>query len=105
MFSDFFNGENFLGRIQSKSLKQKDIKVKVYRIISKHGITAKTKSFLSMNSDLGPSDEITQEKILFEINFQNMKMLYEPYKDLFASGKYYIKLITISSVKNTEYEK
>lgn len=58
-----------------------------------------------MNSDLGPPDEITQEKILFEINFQNMKMLYEPYKDLFASGKYYIKLITISSVKNTEYEK
>ena len=100
MFSDFFNGENFLGRIQSKSLKQKDIKVKVYRIISKHGITAKTKSFLSMNSDLGPPDEITQEKILFEINLQNTKMLYEPYKDLFASGKYYIKLITISFVKN-----
>ena len=84
MFSDFFNGENFLGRIQSKSLKQKDIKVKVYRIISKHGITAKTKSFLSMNSDMGPSDEITQEKILLEINFQYMKILYEPYKDLFV---------------------
>ena len=37
-----------------------------------------------MNSDMGPSDEITQEKILLEINFQYMKILYEPYKDLFV---------------------
>ena len=88
VFPTFFNGENILGRIelriQSKSLKQKDIEVKVYKITSKLGRTVKTKSFLSMNSDMGPSDEITQEKILLEINFQYMKILYEPYKDLFV---------------------
>ena len=50
-------------------------------------------------------EEITQEKILLEFNFQNAKMPYESYKGDYASVKYYIKVIIISSVKNTEYEK
>ena len=58
-----------------------------------------------MNQDLSPPEEITQEKILLEFNFQNAKMPYESYKGDYASVKYYIKVIIISSVKNTEYEK
>ena len=58
-----------------------------------------------MNQDLCPPEEITQEKILLEFNFQNAKMPYESYKGDYASVKYYIKVIIISSVKNTEYEK
>ena len=58
-----------------------------------------------MNSDLSPPEEITQEKVLLEFNFQNVKMPYESYKGDYASVKYYIKIIIISSVKNTEYEK
>ena len=37
----------------------------------------KTKPFLNMNIDLCRPDEITQEKLLLEFNFQNVKMPYE----------------------------
>ena len=53
-----------------------------------------------MNQDLSPPEEITQEKIILEFNFQNAKMPYESYKGDYASVKYYIKVIIISSVKN-----
>ena len=58
-----------------------------------------------MNLDLCRPDEITQEKILLEFNFQNVKMPYESYKGDYASVKYYVKIIIVSTVKNTEYVK
>ena len=64
-FPTFFNGEDISGRvelrIQSKILKHKGIRAELHGIIEKHGRVAKTKSFLSMNSDLSPPEEITQE--------------------------------------------
>ncbi len=65
----------------------------------------KTKPFLNMNIDLCRPDEITQEKLLLEFNFQNVKMPYESYKGDYASVKYYIKIIIVSTVKNAEYIK
>ena len=58
-----------------------------------------------MNIDLCRPDEITQEKLLLEFNFQNVKMPYESYKGDYASVKYYIKIIIVSTVKNAEYIK
>ena len=58
-----------------------------------------------MNQDLSPPEEITQEKILLEFNFQNAKMPYESYKGDYAGVRYFVKIIIISTVKNTEYEK
>ena len=58
-----------------------------------------------MNTDLSPPGEITQEKILFEFNFQDVKMPYESYKGDYASVKYFIRIIIVSTVKNTEFEK
>jgi len=65
----------------------------------------KTKPFLNMNVDLCRPDEITQEKLLLEFNFQNVKMPYESYKGDYASVKYYVKIIIVSTVKNAEFIK
>ena len=108
-FPTFFSGEDVSGhvelRLNSKSLKHKGIKAELHGIIEKHGKITKTKNFLSLTSDLSPADEITQEKVLFEFNFQNVKMPYESYKGDYASVKYYIKIIIVSTVKNSEYDK
>ena len=58
-----------------------------------------------MNVDLCRPDEITQEKLLLEFNFQNVKMPYESYKGDYASVKYYVKIIIVSTVKNAEFIK
>ena len=58
-----------------------------------------------MNYDMCGAGEVTQEKILLEFNFQNVKMPYESYKGDYASVKYFIKVIIVSTVKNTEYIK
>ena len=58
-----------------------------------------------MNIDLCRPDEITQEKIFLDFSFQNVKMPYESYKGDYAGVKYFVKIIIVSTVKNTEYEK
>ena len=108
-FPTFFNGEDISGRvelrIQSKILKHKGIRAELHGIIEKYGNIKKTKTFLNMNTDLCPPGEITQEKIMFEFNFQDVKMPYESYKGDYASVKYFIRIVIISTVKNTEFEK
>ena len=108
-FPTFFNGEDISGRvelrIQSKSVKHKGIRAELHGIIEKYGNIKKTKTFLNMNTDLCPPGEITQEKIMFEFNFQDVKMPYESYKGDYASVKYFIRIVIVSTVKNTEFEK
>ena len=108
-FPTFFSGEDISGRVelrlQSKSLKHKGIKAELHGIIEKYGKITKTKSFLNMDLDLSPPDEVTQEKILLGFNFQTVQMPFESYKGDYASVKYFIKIVIVSTVKNTEYEK
>ena len=58
-----------------------------------------------MNLDLSPPEEIIQEKIFLDFCFHNAKMPYESYKGDYAGVRYFVKIIIISTVKNTEYEK
>ena len=77
----------------------------MHGIIEKYGKITKTKSFLEMNYDMCGAGEVTQEKILLEFNFQNVKMPYESYKGDYASVKYFIKVVILSTIKNIDYEK
>ena len=58
-----------------------------------------------MSSDISRPEEIIQEKTILSFNFQNVKLPYESYKGDYATVKYYIKIIIISTYKNAEYEK
>jgi len=60
---------------------------------------------LELTQDISPAGEVTQDKILLEFNFQNVRLPYESYKGDYASVKYYIKIIIALPVKNTEYQK
>ena len=108
-FPTFFNGEDISGhaelRLLSKSLKHKGIRAELHGVIEKYGNLKKTKSILNMNQDICGPEEVTKDKISLEFNFQNVKMPYESYKGDYASVRYFIKIIIISTVKNTEYEK
>ena len=55
-----------------------------------------------MNLDLSPPEEIIQEKIFLDFCFHNAKMPYESYKGDYAGVRYFVKIIIISTVKNTE---
>ena len=108
-FPTFFNGEDISGhaelRLLSKSLKHKGIRAELHGVIEKYGNLKKTKSILNMDQDICGPEEVTKDKISLEFNFQNVKMPYESYKGDYASVRYFIKIIIISTVKNTEYEK
>ena len=58
-----------------------------------------------MSSDISRPEEIIQEKTILSFNFQNVKLPYESYKGDYATVKYYVKIIIISTYKNAEYEK
>ena len=108
-YPTFFNGEDITGQIElrlnSKTLKHKGIKAELHGILEKYGTINKTKTFLNLTSEVSRPDEITQEKIYLDFNFQNVKMPYESYKGDYATVKYFIKIIIITTVKNAEYEK
>ena len=77
----------------------------MHGVIEKYGNIKKTKHFLELTQDICQPDEVTQDKIILEFNFQNVRLPYESYKGDYASVKYYIKIIIALTVKNTEYEK
>ena len=108
-FPTFFNGEDISGqielRLRAKTLKHKGIRAELHGVIEKYGNIKKTKSFLSLNQNLCRPDEVTQDKVLLEFNFQNVKMPYESYKGDYASVKYFIKVVILSTIKNIDYEK
>jgi len=108
-FPTFFNGEDISGRLEirlnSKTLKHKGIKAELHGIIEKYGTINKTKHFLNLTSDISRPEEITQEKIFVDFLFQNVKLPYESYKGDYASVKYYIKIIILSTYKSIECEK
>ena len=58
-----------------------------------------------MSSDISRPEEIIQEKTILSFNFQYVKLPYESYKGDYATVKYYVKIIIISTYKNAEYEK
>ena len=91
--------------MNSKSLKHKGIKAEIHGILEKYGTINKTKHFLNISTDISRPEEITQEKVYLNFNFQNVKLPYESYKGDYATIKYYIKIIIISTYKNAEYEK
>ena len=107
-FPTFFNGEDVSGQVElrlKKSLKHKGIRAELHGVIEKYGNIKKTKHFLELTQDICHADEVTQDKITLEFNFQNVRLPYESYKGDYASVKYYIKIIIALTVKNTEYEK
>lgn len=64
--------------------------------------------FLSLTQELSPAGEIVQEKTILEFQFRNPYLKHESYKGIYASVKYYVKLIIDSSVINliaSTYEK
>ena len=108
-YPTFFNGENISGHIElklnSNSLKHKGIKAEIHGVLEKYGTINKTKHFLNVSQDISRPEEITQEKVFLDFNFQNVKLPYESYKGDYATIKYYIKIIIISTFQNAEYEK
>ena len=108
-YPTFFNGENISGHIElklnSKTLKHKGIKAELHGILEKYGTINKTKSFLNISSDISRPEEITQEKVYLNFNFQNAKLPYESYKGDYATVKYFVRIIIIATYKNAEYEK
>ena len=50
-------------------------------------------------------EEIRQEKVYLNFGFQNVKLPYESYKGDYATIKYYVKIIIVTTFKNAEYEK
>ena len=108
-YPTFFNGEDITGRVElklnSKTLKHKGIKAELHGIIERYGTINKTKSILNISSDISRPEEIVQEKKVLNFQFQNVKLPYESYKGDYATVKYFVKIIIISTYKNTEYEK
>ena len=108
-YPTFFNGETISGHIElklnSKTLKHKGIKAELHGILEKYGTINKTKNFLNVSLDICRPEEITQEKIILNFNFPNVKLPYESYKGDYATVKYFIRIIIVATYKNAEYEK
>ena len=86
-------------------MKHKGIRAELHGVIEKYGNIKKTKTFLNLDQNLCRPEEVTQDKVVLEFNFQNVKMPYESYKGDYAAVKYFIKVVILSTIKNIDYEK
>jgi vacuolar protein sorting-associated protein 26 len=103
--TDNINGQLAIYLNKNKNYEHNGVKVELIGMIENHRDKRLTSKFITITKDLLPPGTLDNEKTLLEFEFSQFEKLYESYKGINVSVRYYISAIIGTKYKNVVEEK